>query len=85
MERFPNQQENSEGTFLHSKNYSTIDESSLKQIIVSRYENMRNIEQVTGPSMRTQMIRREIEIMENQVQLWRRFGAAATDTPGLRG
>ena len=83
MEKLPNQQETSEANLLHLGIYSTIDDSSLKQIILTKSENLQNIEQVTGPSNRTQVIRREIEIMENQLRLRCRGGAAVADIPGL--
>ncbi len=44
-----------------------IDRSSLIREIVSKYERLHSIEQITGPSPRTRLIRSEIAYLEERL------------------
>ena len=48
-----------------------IDESSVMRDIISRYEHVRNIEKLTGPSRLTRIMRKEIQILESRLRLVR--------------
>jgi hypothetical protein len=50
-----------------------IDQSSLMQDIVSRWESLHRIEGITGPSQRTKIMRQEIELMESKLNSGRKF------------
>ena len=45
-----------------------IDRSSLIREIVSKYERLHNIEQITGPSQRTRLLLSEIAYLEERLQ-----------------
>ncbi len=44
-----------------------IDRSSVMRDIIGRYERLRSIENITGPSRLTRIMRTEIRCMENQL------------------
>ncbi len=71
MINFPTQRKKDGVNLPYFEGYTAIDESCLEQIIETKFENLLNIEQVTGPSYRTQMIRREIELIENELTFLR--------------
>jgi len=48
-----------------------IDESSVMRDLISKYEHIRSIENITGPSRLTRILRQEIQILENRLQLAR--------------
>ncbi len=48
-----------------------IDQSSAMRDIISKYEHMRSIESITGPSRITRVMRKEIQIMESRLRLVR--------------
>ena len=48
-----------------------IDESSVMREIISRYEHVRSIEKLTGPSRLTRIMRKEIQILESRLRLVR--------------
>ena len=48
-----------------------IDESSVMRDIISKYEYIRSIENITGPSRMTRIMRKEIQIMESRLRLVR--------------
>ena len=48
-----------------------IDESSVMREIISKYEYIRNIENITGPSRLTRIMRKEIQLMEKRLRLAR--------------
>lgn len=48
-----------------------IDQSSAMRDIISKYEHMRSIENITGPSRVTRIMRKEIQIMESKLRLVR--------------
>ena len=45
-----------------------IDRSSVMRDIIGRYERLRSIENITGPSRLTRIMRSEIRAMESQLQ-----------------
>ena len=45
-----------------------IDQSSVMREIVDRYQILHNLESITGPSGKTQILRREIELMERALR-----------------
>ncbi|MFT5399301.1 MAG: hypothetical protein ACI9LO_003612 [Planctomycetota bacterium] len=65
------QEDQSETSQLLSVLHQTIDQSSLLRQIVSCNERLHNIEKVTGPSLRTESLRREILHMENLLKFSR--------------
>jgi hypothetical protein len=48
-----------------------IDQSGTLRDIVDRYECLRNLESLTGPSPRTRVLRKEIKLMELKLRLER--------------
>jgi hypothetical protein len=48
-----------------------IDHSGVMREIVDRYECLRNLESLTGPSPRTRILRKEIKLMELKLRLER--------------
>jgi len=48
-----------------------IDQSSALRDIVRKYEHLRSIESITGPSRLTRIMRKEIQIMESRLRLLR--------------
>ena len=48
-----------------------IDESSVMRDIISKYEYIRSIENITGPSRMTRIMRKEIQILESRLRLVR--------------
>ena len=49
-----------------------INESSVMRDIINRYETIRNIESITGPSSMTRVMRKEIQILESRLGLVRK-------------
>lgn len=70
-----NQNNNMEATRETSRLLSeldlAIDESSVMRDIINRYEHVRNIEKLTGPSRLTRIMRKEIQILESRLRLVR--------------
>ncbi len=48
-----------------------IDESSVMRDIISKYEYIRSIENITGPSRMTRIMRKEIQLLESRLRLVR--------------
>lgn len=48
-----------------------LDQSSAMREIVSKYDHIRSIENITGPSRITRIMRKEIQIMESRLRLAR--------------
>ncbi len=48
-----------------------IDHSSVMRDILRKYEHIRSIENITGPSRLTRIMRKEIQIMESRLRLVR--------------
>ncbi len=51
-----------------------IDQSGVVREIISKYECIRNIENITGPSRLTRIMREETQIMENRLRTARLRG-----------
>ena len=66
-----NHSQNMEDTHATSRLLSeldlAIDRSSAMRDIVSKYERLRNIENITGPSRLTRVLRKEIQLLENRL------------------
>ncbi len=60
-----------ETTRLLSELDLAIDHSSAMRDIISKYEHMRSIESITGPSQITRIMRKEIQILESRLRLVR--------------
>ena len=48
-----------------------IDQSSALRDILRRYEQLRSIESITGPSRLTRIMRKEIQILESRLRVLR--------------
>lgn len=46
-----------------------IDQSSAMRDIIRKYEHIRSIENITGPSRLTRIMRKEIQILESRLRL----------------
>ncbi len=68
-----------ETTRLLSELDLAIDQSSAMRDIISKYEHMRNIESITGPSRVTRIMRKEIQILESKLRLVRAGQGLAPD------
>ncbi len=62
-----------------------IDRSSVMRDIIGKYERLRSIENLTGPSRLTRIMRSEIRDMESQLQRARENGALKPDTAASPG
>ena len=58
----------SETSRLLSELDRAIDRSSVTREIVARYQRLRSIENITGPSRLTRVLRKEIQIMESRLR-----------------
>ena len=61
----------SETSRLLSELDNAIDQSSVMRDIISKYDHIRSIENITGPSRATRVMRKEIQIMESRLRLVR--------------
>ena len=59
-----------------------IDRSSVMRDIIGRYERLRSIENITGPSRLTRIMRTEIRSMEIQLERVRALKPGAAASPG---
>ena len=59
-----------------------IDRSSAMRDIIGRYERLRSIENITGPSRLTRIMRTEIRSMEIQLERVRKLKPGAAASPG---
>ncbi len=75
MAHNPNLDSSAETSRLLSELDHAIDQSSAMRDIISKYERMRHIESITGPSHATRIMRKEIQIMESRLRLVRSSGA----------
>ena len=78
MQKPHNIEATSETSRLLSELDRAIDRSSVMREIVVRYQRLRSIESITGPSRLTRIMRKEIQIMENRLRIVR-------SRPGLSG
>ncbi|MDH3387976.1 MAG: hypothetical protein OEN02_08725 [Gammaproteobacteria bacterium] len=62
-----NSEEIRETSRLLSELDSAIDRSSVMRDIVNKYERLRSIESITGPSPFTRILRKEIQILEGRL------------------
>ena len=60
-----------ETTHLLSELDFAIEQLNTMREIVTRYERLHALESITGPSRRTRVMRKEIEIMENRFRVAR--------------
>ena len=56
-----------------------LDQSSTMRDIVDKYERLHNIESITGPSIKTRILREEIESMERELRIERYQQCVETD------
>ncbi|MDH3762724.1 MAG: hypothetical protein OEU50_17230 [Gammaproteobacteria bacterium] len=67
------EQNNKEATHETSRLLSeldqAIDQSSAMRDIIRKYEHIRSIENITGPSRLTRIMRKEIQILESRLRL----------------
>ena len=56
-----------------------LDQSSVMREIVDKYERLHNIESITGPSIKTRILREEIESMERELRIERSQRCVQTD------
>ena len=71
MKQNKNMDPNRETSRLLSELDLAIDESSVMRDIISKYEYIRSIENITGPSRMTRIMRKEIQILESRLRLVR--------------
>ena len=68
MQQPSNMEATSETSRLLSELDRAIDSSSVMREIVARYQHLRSIESITGPSRLTRVMRKEIQIMESRLR-----------------
>ena len=68
MNKHSNMEATRETSRLLSELDLAIDQSSVMRDIISKYELLRRIENITGPSRVTQLMRREIQAMETKLE-----------------
>ena len=56
-----------------------LDQSSTMRDIVDKYERLHNIESIAGPSIKTRILREEIESMERELRFERYQQCVQTD------
>jgi len=67
MSKHNNMEATRETSRLLSELDLAIDQSSVMREIISKYDHLRSIENITGPSRMTRIMRKEIQIMENRL------------------
>lgn len=71
MSKHNNMEATSETSRLLSELDQAIDQSSVMRDIIHKYEHIRSIENITGPSRLTRIMRKEIQILESKLRLVR--------------
>jgi len=71
MNKHNNMEATSETTRLLSELDCAIDQSSVMRDIIRKYEHIRSIENITGPSRLTRIMRKEIQILESKLRMVR--------------
>ncbi len=71
MRRDFNIEANHETSRLLSELDLVINQSGVMRDIVNRYERLRDLETITGPSRKTRILRKEIRLMEIKLRLER--------------
>ena len=79
MHKPHNMEATSETSRLLSELDRAIDRSSVMREIVVRYQRLRSIESITGPSRLTRVMRKEIQIMENRLRIVRNQPGLGSD------
>ncbi|MCP4391136.1 MAG: hypothetical protein GY802_22780 [Gammaproteobacteria bacterium] len=69
MNKINNMEATRETSRLLSELDQAIDQSSVMRDIIRKYEYIRSIENITGPSRLTQIMRKEIQTLENNLRL----------------
>ena len=68
MNKYNNTEATSETSRLLTELDQAIDQSSVMREIIRKYEYIRSIENITGPSRLTRIMRKEIELMESKLR-----------------
>lgn len=71
MDKPENLESSRETSRLLSELDQVIDQSSALRDILCKYEHLRSIERITGPSRLTRIMRKEIQIMESRLRILR--------------
>lgn len=71
MNNHNNMEATSETSRLLTELDQAIDQSSVMREIIRKYEYIRSIENITGPSRLTRIMRKEIQLMESKLRLVR--------------
>ena len=71
MNKHNNMEASCETSRLLTELDQAIDQSSVMREIIRKYEYIRSIENITGPSRLTRIMRKEIQIMESRLRLVR--------------
>jgi predicted nucleotide-binding protein (sugar kinase/HSP70/actin superfamily) len=71
MNKHNNMEATSETSRLLTELDQAIDQSSVMREIIRKYEYIRSIENITGPSRLTRIMRKEIELMESKLSALR--------------
>ncbi len=71
MNKHNNMEATSETTRLLTELDQAIDQSGVMREIIRKYEYIRSIENITGPSRLTRIMRKEIQLMESKLKLVR--------------
>lgn len=79
MNKDPDTEITNETSRLLSELDQAIDHSSIIRDIVSRREQLYDLERLTGPSRKTRTLRKEINLMEQQLQSQRETFRSASD------
>lgn len=80
MKKFQNMEATSETSRLLRELDRAIDRSSVMREIVARYQRLRSIENITGPSRLTRIMRQEIQIMESRLGIVRTAQGLGSDS-----
>ncbi len=68
MNKYNNTEATSETSRLLTELDQVIDQSSVMREIIRKYEYIRSIENITGPSRLTRIMRKEIQLMESKLR-----------------
>lgn len=71
MNKHNNMEASSETSRLLTELDQAIDQSSVMREIIRKYEYIRSIENITGPSRLTRIMRKEIQLMESKLNALR--------------
>ena len=71
MNKHNNMEATNETSRLLTELDQAIDQSSVMREIIRKYEYIRSIENITGPSRLTRIMRKEIQLMESKLSVLR--------------